>query len=100
LSKKNCFLSDQATQMGWFTAIVLYVLIWWTVLFAVLPLGTKPSVDPDAATGWRGAPEHPRLGRKLLLTTFISAVVWSACALVITSDWLSFRHGFLALPYD
>ena len=25
--------------MNWFTGCVLYVLIWWTVLFAVLPIG-------------------------------------------------------------
>jgi predicted secreted protein len=86
--------------LGWFTATVLYILIWWTVLFAVLPLGTKPIADPDVATGWRGAPEHPRLGRKLLLTTVIAAMVWAGCALIIDSDWLSFRHGILALPAD
>ncbi len=86
--------------MGWFTAIVLYVLIWWTVLFAVLPLGTKPSAAPDLATGWRGAPEHPRLGRKLLITTCIALLVWAGCAVIINSDWLSFRHGMLAMPED
>lgn len=29
--------------MGWFTGCVLYLLIWWTVLFAVLPLGVRPA---------------------------------------------------------
>ena len=84
--------------MGWFTATVLYILIWWTVLFAILPLGTRPVPGPDGATGWRGAPEHPRLLRKLLLTTLVAAVVWACCALVINSSWLSFRHGMLAMP--
>ena len=28
--------------MNWFTGIVLYTLIWWIVLFAVLPIGTHP----------------------------------------------------------
>jgi len=86
--------------MGWFTATVLYVLIWWTVLFAVLPLGTTPVAAPDPATGWRGAPAKPRLGRKLLITTLVSAIVWAGCALIIDSRWLSFRHGMLAMPYD
>ena len=47
--------------MNWFTGCVLYVLIWWTVLFAVLPIGTHPVEEPDKSTGWRGAPEQPRL---------------------------------------
>ena len=33
--------------MNWFTGVVLYVLIWWTALFAVLPIGTRPVEDAD-----------------------------------------------------
>jgi len=84
--------------MGWFTACVLYVLIWWTALFAVLPLGTNPVPEPDQATGWRGAPEHPQLLRKLLLTTLVSTVIWGIVVGLIESDWLSFRHGILKMP--
>jgi len=76
-----------------FTAFVVYTLIWWTVLFAVLPFGTRPVADPDAATGWRGAPERPLIGRKLLATTVISAVLWGVAMLIIWSDWWSFRPG-------
>lgn len=80
------------------TGIVLYTLIWWTVLFAVLPFGTRPRSEADDATGWRGAPEQPRILAKAIATTLISALIWLACFLVIRSDWLSFRHGWLALP--
>ena len=83
--------------MGWFTAAVLYLLIWWIVLFAVLPVGTRPEAEPDPTSGWRGAPARPRLGRKLLATTVAAAVVWGGCMALIESDWLSFRHGWLAL---
>jgi predicted secreted protein len=86
--------------MGWFTALVLYALIWWTVLFAVLPMGTRPVAEPDRTTGWRGAPEAPRLGRKLLVTTLVSGVIWAVAVGIIESDWLSFRHGILAMPAD
>ncbi len=84
--------------MNWFTAVVLYVLIWWTVLFAVLPLGTKPVAEPDSATGWRGAPEKPQLRRKLLITSLASLLIWSVAVGLIESNWLSFRHGILKMP--
>jgi predicted secreted protein len=84
--------------LGLFNGFVLFVLIWWTALFAVLPLGTSPVAEPDRATGWRGAPAQARLGRKLLLTTVISGVIWLVCAGIIDSGWISFRHGFMALP--
>jgi len=86
--------------MGWFNALVLFVIIWWTTLFAVLPLGTKPVSTPDQSTGWRGAPAQAAMGRKLLMNTLVSLVIWGACVAVITSGWLSFRSGLLALPQD
>jgi predicted secreted protein len=83
--------------VNWFTGLVLYALIWWTVLFAVLPVGTQPVDEPDALTGWRGVPERPRMLIKLLATTLIAATLWGGAVLVIRSDWLSFRHGWLAI---
>ena len=86
--------------MNWFTGFVLYVLIWWIVLFAVLPIGTRPVEDADARSGWRGAPENPRLLMKVVVTTLVAGVVWFGAWLLITSDWLSFRHGMFAAPDD
>jgi predicted secreted protein len=84
--------------MGYFNGSVLFVLIWWTVLFAVLPLGTSPVAEPDPATGWRGAPARPQIARKLVITTLVSLAIWAGCAAIIESGWISFRHGFMALP--
>jgi predicted secreted protein len=59
-------------------AFFVYMLVWWTVLFAVLPFGSKtyaeagveapPGCDP-------GAPVEPRLLQKAWTTTWISAIV-------------------------
>lgn len=85
--------------MHWFTGVVLFTMIWWTVLFAVLPIGTNPVADADPATGgWRGAPDRPQIGRKLLITTAISVVLFVLTLLVIESGVLSFRTGLLAPP--
>jgi len=84
--------------VNWFTGCVLYVLIWWVVLFAVLPFWTRPVAQADQHTGWRGAPEHPHLLRKAITTTLIAAIVWLAAYLLIRSPYLSFRHGWLAPP--
>ena len=76
--------------MNWFTGVVLYVLIWWTVLFAVLPIGTHPVETPDELTGWRGAPEQPRILMKVAITTLVAAVVWFGAWLLITSQLCKF----------
>jgi len=83
--------------MGWVTGPVVYALIWWTVLFAVLPIGIRPQTRADAVSGWRGAPERPKLVRTALIVTLVSAVVWVGVWWVVQSPYLSFRHGWLAL---
>ena len=72
--------------MGISTGIAIYFLIWWIVLFAVLPWGVRsqgeggevaPGTDP-------GAPAVPHLGRKLIWTTLVSLVIFAACYVVYT----------------
>ncbi|MFZ4407011.1 MAG: DUF1467 family protein [Paracraurococcus sp.] len=84
--------------MGWASGIVVFFLIWWLTLFAVLPIGTRPNPEGDSATGWRGVPEQPRLLRKVGITTLVTVVLWLAVYLLVESEWLSFRSGWLALP--
>lgn len=85
--------------MTWFSGIIVYLLVWWTALFAVLPFGTRPDPDGDpAAGGWRGTPQRPLLLRKLVATTLVSAVIWVGIYALVESDWLSFRSGWLAMP--
>jgi predicted secreted protein len=86
--------------MNWFTGVVLFVMIWWTALFAVLPIGTKPMAQPDDKSGWRGAPERPNILRKVIVTTIVASVIWTGSYLLIRSDYVSFRHGFFAEPDD
>jgi predicted secreted protein len=84
--------------MNWFTGVVLYILIWWVTLFAVLPIGTHAVQQPDAVSGWRGAPARPRIWMKVCVTTAVACVLWLAVFALIESDWISFRHGYFAAP--
>ena len=84
--------------MGWVTGIAVYVMIWWIVLFAVLPIGAHPDPRPDARIGRGGAPAGPGLWKKALITSLVAAAIWVAVWLVVRSPYLSFRHGWLALP--
>jgi predicted secreted protein len=76
--------------MGLATGIAVYVVIWWIVIFAVLPFGvrTPDEVEQGHATS---APIRPRIGLKMLITTGISAVIWVLVHAIVQSDLLSFR---------
>jgi predicted secreted protein len=73
--------------VSWATLAAIYFIIWWTVLFAVLPWGVRsqresgevvPGTDP-------GAPSVPALGRKLVWTTLVSAALFAVLYYVYAS---------------
>jgi len=76
--------------MTWFTGTVVYILVWWVVLFAVLPLWVTPA-EPDDPGYAAGAPQRPRLLLKAAVTTGVAGVVWLVIYLVVRSPYLSFR---------
>ena len=75
------------------SAIVLYAVIWFMVLFCVLPVGLKTQVDlGEIEPGTHaGAPANLNMGRKARLTTVIAAVLWVVIAGVIFSGVISVR---------
>ena len=77
--------------MAWVTGIIVYVLVWWITLFAVLPLWVTPA-EPDDPGHAAGAPQRPRLLLKMAITTVVSALIWLAIYLLVKSPWLSFRE--------
>jgi len=77
--------------MAWVTGIIVYVLVWWVTLFAVLPLWVTPA-EPDDPGHAAGAPQRPRLLLKMAITTVVSALIWLAIYLVVKSPWHSFRE--------
>jgi predicted secreted protein len=73
------------------TGAAIFFLIWWVVLFAVLPWGVRsqheggeiaPGTDP-------GAPAIPHLRRKLVWTTLVSAAIFAACYVVYVNQLVS-----------
>ena len=72
--------------------IAIYVVLWWTVLFAVLPIGVRTQGEDGAVVPGtpESAPTAPRLIRVVLLTTLISGVVFAAV-------WAAVRFGLIDL---
>ena len=76
--------------MTWLTGIVVYILVWWVTLFAILPLWVTPT-EPNELGHDAGAPQRPLLGRKLALTTAVAALIWVGIYIVVSEPWFSFR---------
>ena len=65
--------------MNWPIGIAIYLTVWWTVLFAILPLGVTSQHESDEMVPGTepGAPVAPKLLMKVGLTTVVSAVVFA-----------------------
>ncbi len=76
--------------MGWLSGLFVYFLIWWVVLFAVLPWRVEVPDRPREGHA-SSAPIHPYLWQKALATTGISLAIWLVVFFVARSDLVSFR---------
>lgn len=70
--------------------IVVFVLLWWLVLFLVLPWGvrTQDEVGENVPGSAGSAPERPLLWRKMAITTALAAALWGAVYLALASGWI------------
>ncbi|HLF58506.1 MAG TPA: DUF1467 family protein [Alphaproteobacteria bacterium] len=76
--------------MNWFTGTATFLVVWFLVLFMVLPWGVKVAENPEQGHA-TSAPVNPRLGLKILVTTAIAVLVWLVVDYVVASNIIDFR---------
>jgi predicted secreted protein len=85
------------------TGFAIYFVLWWVVLFVTLPFGVRsqhedgegiPGTDP-------GAPVATQMGRKLIWTTALSAVIFAAGLAAYQAGWLSIERlsKLMGMPF-
>lgn len=57
------------------SSVVLYFLLWWTVIFITLPFGVKPPSEHTLGH-MGGAPAGHNLKKKVFITTIVSFILW------------------------
>lgn len=75
--------------IGPLTMFAIYVVVWWVVLFGVLPLGTSSETHepPTDGSQW-GAPKTPNLKKKFITTTWVSFIVWLLVMFLVFIGWM------------
>jgi predicted secreted protein len=76
------------------TVIAIYFLVWWVVLFAVLPWGVRNQEESgDIVSGTDpGAPAVHTVWKKLLWTTIIASIVFAILAAVYKLGLIPFDY--------
>jgi predicted secreted protein len=69
--------------MSLVSSAAIFFVIWWLMLFLVLPFGVKSQHEMDDVTLGtdRGAPHQPFILRRMIATTILAALVF-ACVYV------------------
>ena len=85
------------------TALAIYFVLWWVMLFVTLPFGVRsqheegvgaPGTDP-------GAPILTGMGRKLIWTTVISAIIFGIGMWAYQAGYLSIERlsKLMGMPF-
>jgi predicted secreted protein len=76
--------------MDWLQTMIVFAVVWWLILFMVLPFGAAPpdEVEPGMATS---APAKPRIGLKLAITTVLAMGVTALVVWLIDSGLIQLR---------
>lgn len=75
--------------MSWFSLAAIYFVVWWLMLFVVLPIGVRTQRDAgEVEEGTEpGAPVRPQIFKKMIATTILSAVVLAAYVWIRSSGF-------------
>ena len=81
--------------MGITGSIIIYVMIWWIIFFSVLPIGIqskKEAFKEKIGGADPGAPINPGIGKKFLITTFITTIIFAVIYYLVKFDLLNLRE--------
>ena len=76
--------------MTWLGTAVVFAIVWWLVLFMVLPFGAAPPADVEPGMA-DSAPAKPRLLLKVAFTTVLAALITALIAWLIDSGLVQLR---------
>ena len=71
---------------------IIYIIIWWIVFFAILPIDVdrqKPiKIDGEDP----GSPENPKMLKKFIYCTVITTVLFTLIYLLMKFEYLNLRN--------
>ena len=71
---------------------IIYIIIWWIVFFAILPIDVerKKMVKIDGEDP--GSPENPKMLKKFIYCTVITTILFTIIYLLMKFEYLNLRN--------
>ena len=71
---------------------IIYIIIWWIVFFAILPIDVnrEKAVKIDGEDS--GSPENPKMLKKFIYCTGITTIIFIIIYLLMKFEYLNLRN--------
>ena len=71
---------------------IIYIIIWWIVFFATLPIDVERKKPIKVEGEDPGSPENPKILKKFIYTTGITTVLFVIIFLLMKFEYLNLRN--------
>tara|TARA_B100000579_G_C22696462_1_gene787619 strand:+ start:378 stop:623 length:246 start_codon:yes stop_codon:yes gene_type:complete len=71
---------------------IIYIIIWWIVFFAILPIDVNRIKTVKIEGEDPGSPENPRMFKKFFYCTGITTVIFVIIYLLMKFEYLNLRN--------
>ena len=71
---------------------IIYIIIWWIVFFAILPIDVNRTKTIKIEGEDAGSAENPKMFKKFLYCTGITSVIFTIIYLLIKFEYLNLRN--------
>ena len=71
---------------------IIYIIIWWIVFFAILPIDVERKKLIKIEGEDAGSPENPKMLKKFIYCTGITTILFIIIYLLIKFEYLNLRN--------
>ena len=71
---------------------IIYIIIWWIVFFAILPIDVIRQKSKKVEGEDPGSPENPKMLKKFIYCTGITTIIFLIIYLLIKFEYLNLRN--------
>ena len=71
---------------------IIYIIIWWIVFFAILPIDVDRKKIEKIEGEDPGSPENPKILKKFIYCTVITTILFTVIYLLMKFEYLNLRN--------
>ena len=71
---------------------IIYIIIWWVVFFAILPIDVIRKKQIKIEGEDPGSPENPKMVKKFIYCTAITTIIFVIIYLLMKFEYLNLRN--------